>query len=136
MVAHTRLWIDDDGKLTDAPPSRGVLIARNGGDIPERFIKTYHLSLFEGRVVQNGKPAKTPKSTPDALIADRALWVTKDGVVVDEKPAPDAVQIATAGEKIPRGYQVAHKLVIHEGRVVQKQAPKPVNKMAKAATTK
>lgn len=133
MVAHTRLWIDDSGKLTDAPPSRGVLVAKNGMEIPPAVAKRHGLSVIDGRVVQGGKPAATPKSTPDALIADRTLWVDADGVLSDSGPG---VKLADAGEKIPRGYQVEHKLFERDGRVEQKAAKRPADKAVKAPANK
>jgi len=136
MVAHTRLWIEDNGQLTDAPPSRGVLLAPNGGDIPARFVERYHLSVVDGKVVQKGKPAKTPKSTPDPLIADRDLWVTSEGAVVEEKPSEGGNKIATNGEKISRGYVTMHNLISSDGKIVQKSIAKPKDKMMRRPPNK
>ena len=123
MVAHKRLWADSDGVLCDQPPSSGTLLAKQDADIPERFVRLYNLVERDGRVTQNGKAAISPETTPDALIADRDLWVTKAGVVVDKPPEATAVRVAVAGEKIARGYQAEHGLIARDGRVVQKGAP-------------
>lgn len=136
MLAHTRLWIDEKGRLCATPPSSGQLLATKGQDIPGHVADRYNLSTVDGEVLQNGKPALTPKSTPDALIADRDLWVQKGGKLLDETPETGGVRLAVKGERVPRGYVVMYNLMMRSGRVVQKAVRKAENKMVAGAANK
>lgn len=135
MKAHTRLWIDHRGILVDAPPSTGYLVAMNGQDVPQRFIDAYGLEMMDGKVVQRGKEAETPKSTPDALIADRDLFVTRKGELVDEKPE-DGIFITEKGAKVITEYVNAYNLEEQDGRIVQKEMPPAKNKKMGRPKTK
>lgn len=128
MTAHSRLWIDSNGRLCETPPSGGVLLATEGQRLSSRLITAHGLEEKNGKVRQNGKAALSPKSTPDALIADRTLWIDVKGTLTDEPP-PHGVKIADKGERIPRGYVVMHNLSMKDKRVVQKAITKPDNKM-------
>ena len=128
MTAHSRLWIDDQGRLCETPPTQGVLLATEGQRLSGRLIAEHDLEEKDGKIRQKGKAAATPKSTPDALIADRTLWVTSKGVLTDSSPTK-GIKIADKGEKIPRGYVVSHNLKETDGKIVQKSITKPENKM-------
>ena len=136
MIAHTRLWTDDKGRLCATPPLTGRLLAVKGQDIPAPVAARYHLSTVDGEVRQKGKSALTPKSTPDALVADRDLWVAKGGELLDEIPKTGGVRLAVAGEKVPRGYVVMFNLMEHNGKICQKAARKADNKMVAGAANK
>ena len=128
MVAHSRLWIDTKGRLCETPPSGGVLLATEGQRLHDREIEAHGLEEKGGKVRQKGKAAARPQSTPDALIADRTLWVDSKGVLTDTPPG-HGVKIADKGEKIPRGYVVMHNLRDKDGVVAQKAVTKVDNKM-------
>lgn len=136
MKAHARLWIDAGGHLCDRPPGGGQLLASGpGADIPPDVAERFHLADVEGRVTQNGKAAQSPDSTIPLLVADRDLFVTSEGVLVDEKP--DAgMKIVDAGWKIPREYEQTYHLEMLDGKVVQKSVPKPANKAIEDAPNK
>lgn len=136
MKAHTLLWIDGKGRLCDAPPTAGIKIAAFVGDtIPEYIVKRHDLEVQGGKVVQKGHEALTPKSTPDALIADRTLYVNNDGELVESAPA-HGIKLADEGEVIATFYVVQHHLGIKDGKVVQKQKPKPDNKAVETSPDK
>jgi hypothetical protein len=129
MKAHARLWIDAGGNLCDRPPGAGLLIASaKGADIRQRFVDRYHLTQEGGVVRQNGKDPRSPESTIPLLVADRDLFVTSDGVLVDAKPERGGMKIADANWKIPREYEQGYNLEMRDGKVVQKSVPKPPNK--------
>lgn len=130
MVTRERLWLDNKGQLCATPPVTGVLLAAPGQDIPAPIADEHQLSVGKGgAILQSGRPARRPKSSPDAIIADRSLWVTPEGELVDEPPAIGGVKLAEVGEKVPLGYVVAHKLSVKNGKVVGgKSRPKPTNK--------
>lgn len=57
MKAHTTLWIDSTGKLTENAPERGIKIASfPGSEIPRHFEKKFHLEYKDGKVIQKMKP--------------------------------------------------------------------------------
>lgn len=136
MKAHTRLWIDHRGRLCDQPPTSGVMIATGGGDIAERFVRAHDLTVVDGKVVQRTRPTLSPDSTPEPLVADRLLYVTADGGLVDRKPKEGGVKIASKGEKIPRGYVTMHNLEVKDGKIIQKSIPKPPDKARRNAPNK
>lgn len=136
MIAHARLWTDDQDRLCSTPPTTGRLLAAKGQDIPAPVADRYHLSTVDGEIRQNGKPALTPKSTPDALIADRDLWVAKGGVLLDETPKTGGVRLAVKGEKVPRGYVAMYNLIARNGKICQKAARRADNKMVAGAANK
>jgi len=136
MIANARLWLDDKDRLCSTPPTTGRLLAVKGQEIPAPVATRYNLSTVDGEILQKGKPAQTPKSTPDALIADRDLWVAKGGVLLDEIPVTGGVRLAVAGEKVPRGYVVMYGLVEHNGRICQKAVRATYNKMVAGAANK
>ncbi len=105
-----------------------MLLATEGQRIHEKLVDAHGLQEKGGKIVQNGKAALTPKSTPDPLVADRTLWVDSDGVLTDTPPA-HGVKIADSGEKIPRGYVAMHNLSDRDGKIVQKAITKVENKM-------
>lgn len=127
MIAHARLWIDDDGVLCDAPPSGGVMIATAGAEVPPRFVIEHRLTERDGKVVQQGHGTRHPKSKEAAIFADRQLYVGKDGVLSDVKPV-GGMAIAAEGEKISPHYVQAYNLTEKDGKVVQKRKPKTDNK--------
>ena len=129
MIAHSTLWIDHKGRLCETPPMTGSLLAVAGNGIGPDMIAKHDLGIVDGKVGQHGKPALQPKSTPDPLFADRTLWCTSEGILVDDKPEKGGVKLAVAGEKIPRGYVIMHRLASRDGVIRQKSAPKADNKM-------
>lgn len=136
MKAHTILWIAAGGLLCDAPPTAGMKIAAFAGDeIPNDIVRLYGLEIVGGRVTQRGKDPQTPKSTPDALIADRALYINNAGQLVESAPAY-GIKIADEGDAIASFYVVQHKLEIKDGRVMQKKQTKAENKAVKDAPNK
>ncbi len=137
MKADRRLWIDDKEQLTDTPPSRGILIAAKGADIFPRHIEAYNLSVIDGRVCQGGKPARSPKSSPDRLVAHRDLFITKEGELRVKPPGDRGFKIADKGDKIQIEYVQNYGLLVNEkGEVVQKKTPKAPNKQREAAPNK
>lgn len=137
MKSDRALWIDSQGRLCDAPPAvgSGIKIASIAGvEIPAHVEKEFNLSIKGDRVVQKGKEPVTPKA-PAPLIADRDLWLTSEGVLVDKEPEK-GINIAGKGEKIPAYYVSEHNLVDSAGKISQKgvakadtkQAAKPKNK--------
>lgn len=136
MKSDRALYLDSKGRLCDAPPSSGIKIASIAGvEIPAWVEKEHHLSIKDGCVVQNGKDPTTPKSTPDPLIADRRLWITAEGKLVDEEPTK-GIKIAEEGDKIPAYYVSEHNLFRSNGRIGQKGRGKPEDKQRKKPKNK
>lgn len=136
MVADRRLWIDQDGKLCEAPPSVGMVLAKKGADIFPRHVNEFHLDVVDGVVVQNGKAALSPESTPPALIADRTLFIEQGTHKLVSKKPTEGIKIADKGEKIPRTYVNEYNLSEVDGEIVQKSIPKAPNKAINSAPNK
>jgi len=139
MKADRPLWIDDKGRLCDAPPSSGIKIAGVAGfDIPQRFVDLYALDIKAGRVVQKGREPISPKSTPDAIVADRDLWIDSDGALSDDPiPEGSGIKIASKGEPVSSYYVKEHGLAEKDGQIVQTKAVKKAeNKAVESAPNK
>ncbi len=136
MKSDRALWFDQKGRLCDRPPSTGLKLANMAGvEIPPHIAKQYELIVKDGRILQRGKLPLSPKSTPDPLVADRDLWITREGELVDEEPEK-GISIARRGDKIPSQYVSEHKLVEKGGKIEQKGAKKPEDKQKKKPANK
>jgi hypothetical protein len=63
FTSDKRLWLDQDGKVTDEPPSSGRLLVNEGGELSDEDAKLYGLTKKDLRaaVAEDEEPAK-----PDA----------------------------------------------------------------------
>lgn len=136
MMADRRLWIDQDGKLCEMPPSVGMVLAKKGADIFPRHVKEFNLNVMGGVVMQDGEAALSPESTPPALIADRVLFIQQGTHKLMSKKPKEGIKIADKGEKIPRTYVNEYNLVEVDGKIEQKSIPKAPNKAINSAPNK
>ena len=70
------------------------------------------------------------------MIADRPLWINEEGCLCDAPPSPGIKVAGVRGIEIPDYIVRKYGLEKVNGKVTQKLAVEPENKMSKAAPNK